>query len=42
MMTYFRAAAFPFDAHPRLAAWYEGIEALPAWRESEDPLWKPA
>lgn len=42
MMTYFRPAAFPFHAYPRLAAWYERMEALPAWRESEDPLWKPA
>jgi glutathione S-transferase len=42
MATYFRAAAFPFADLPRLAAWYERIEALPAWRESEDPLWTPA
>lgn len=42
MATYFRAAEFPFAARPRLAAWYARIEALPAWRETEDPLWGTA
>lgn len=39
MVTYFRAARFPFDDWPAFADWYGRIEALPAWRETEDPLW---
>lgn len=40
MATYFRAAAFPFDAHPALADWYARIEARPSWRASRAPLWE--
>jgi len=39
MLTYFRAARFPFAAHPRLRGWYERIEALESWRATADPLW---
>lgn len=39
MLTYFRAAGFPFAAFPGLAAWYGRIEALPAWRASATGLW---
>lgn len=39
MTTYFRAASFPFDAHPALAAWHARIEALDAWRETAVAPW---
>jgi glutathione S-transferase len=40
MMTYFRAAHFPFGNTPCLSAWYGRIEALDAWRSTETPLWR--
>lgn len=40
MMTYFRAATFPFAAFPHLAAWYDRLESLDAWQRTEVPLWK--
>jgi glutathione S-transferase len=42
MMTYFRAAQFPFAKTPALSGWYARIEALDAWRSTETPLWKAA
>ncbi|TAK72948.1 MAG: glutathione S-transferase family protein [Gammaproteobacteria bacterium] len=39
MMTYFRFAKFPFDKFPALKDWYERIEALDAWKQSESKLW---
>ena len=41
MMTYARIASFPFDVYTGIAAWYERIEALPAWQATQDPLWVP-
>ena len=42
MMTYFRAAGFPFPEWPHLGDWYARIEALPAWRATEAELWSAA
>lgn len=42
MTTYLRAAAFPFERWPALAAWHARIEALPAWRATRAPLWEGA
>ncbi len=39
MMTYARAAAFPFDAFPHIAAWYGRIEALDAWKGTAAGPW---
>jgi glutathione S-transferase len=39
MATYFRAAAFPFERFPDIAAWYGRIESLESWRDTECPLW---
>ena len=39
MTTYFRAAAFPFDAFPGIAAWQERLASLPSWRDTTHPLW---
>ena len=39
MMTYFRAAGFPFDEFPQLADWYGRVESIEAWQKTEDPLW---
>lgn len=39
MMTYFRAAAFPFQRFPKIADWYARIESLDSWRATESPLW---
>jgi glutathione S-transferase len=39
MMTYFRAAQFPFPEWRNLGDWYARIEALPAWRATEAELW---
>jgi glutathione S-transferase len=39
MMTYARAAAFPFDDTPALAAWYRRIESLDAWRATAVAPW---
>jgi glutathione S-transferase len=39
MMTYARAARFPFDAYPHLAAWYERVEALDAWKATATAPW---
>jgi glutathione S-transferase len=39
MMTYFRAARFPFPEWRHLGDWYARIEALPAWRATETELW---
>jgi len=40
MMTYFRAAHFPFRKTPSLSGWYARIEALDAWRSTETALWR--
>jgi glutathione S-transferase len=40
MMTYFRAAEFPFADFPDLAAWYERLEALDAWQRTAADPWK--
>lgn len=42
MMTYFRAARFPFPEWRNLGDWYSRIEALPAWRATEAELWSVA
>ena len=39
MMTYFRAAKFPFHKTPHLGDWYARMNALDAWRSTETPLW---
>lgn len=39
MMTYFRAARFPFAERPNLGDWYVRIEALDAWRSTVTALW---
>jgi glutathione S-transferase len=39
MTTYFRHAAFPFAAHPRIRDWCDRLDALDSWRASADPLW---
>jgi glutathione S-transferase len=39
MVTYFRFAEFPFQEFPAFRDWYEHIESLDAWKESESPLW---
>jgi glutathione S-transferase len=39
MMTYFRAAQFPFPEWRNLGDWYARIEALPAWRATQAELW---
>jgi glutathione S-transferase len=39
MMTYARAAAFPFGRFPHIAVWYERIEALPAWQATAVAPW---
>ena len=39
MTTYFRAAGFPFQRFPNIAAWYARIESLESWRETLAPLW---
>lgn len=40
MMTYFRAAEFPFAAFPNLTAWHGRLEALEAWQETKTELWQ--
>jgi glutathione S-transferase len=40
MMTYFRAANFPFEKTPFLSARYARVEALDAWQSTEAPLWR--
>jgi glutathione S-transferase len=39
MLTYFRAAAFPFERFPKIAAWYARIESFDSWRATQSPLW---
>jgi glutathione S-transferase len=39
MMTYAHAASFPFGEFPRIAGWYERIEALDAWRATAAGPW---
>jgi glutathione S-transferase len=39
MMTYFRYARFPFEHHSEISNWYQRIEVLKGWQESQDPLW---
>ena len=39
MMMYVRRAFFPFSEFPAIAAWYERIEALDAWRATAVPPW---
>ena len=40
MTTYFRAASFPFDAHPHVSAWLDRLARVPAWSESLADLWR--
>lgn len=39
MMTYFRFGKFPFNRFPHLSRWYETIEKLAAWRNTQDATW---
>jgi len=39
MMTYTRAARFPFEAFPHVAAWYARVEALDAWKATATAPW---
>ena len=39
MMTYADAAQFPFGALPGIAAWYERVASLPAWRATAEGPW---
>jgi glutathione S-transferase len=39
MMTYFRAADFPFQRLPKIADWYARIESFDSWRGTQSPLW---
>jgi glutathione S-transferase len=39
MLSYFRAAGFPWSAHPALAGWYSRIEARESWRATRTPPW---
>jgi glutathione S-transferase len=39
MMMYVRRAWFPFSEFPAIAAWYERIEALDAWRRTAVEPW---
>jgi glutathione S-transferase len=39
MMMYVRRAFFPFSEFPAIAAWYERIEDLEAWRETAVEPW---
>jgi glutathione S-transferase len=39
MMMYVRRAFFPFSEFPAIAAWYERIEALEAWRATAVQPW---
>ena len=39
MMTYARAAAFPFVAFPHIARWYGRIETLDAWKATAAGPW---
>jgi glutathione S-transferase len=39
MMTYARAASFPFGEFPHIAAWYGRIEALDAWKATAAGPW---
>lgn len=40
MMTYFHHAGFPFIDYSSLHRWYQKIESMPAWKQTEDQLWK--
>ena len=40
MMTYARAARFPFDVYTNIARWYARIEALPAWQATAEGPWR--
>lgn len=40
MMMYVRPAGFPFHDFPGIAAWYERIEALEAWKATAAGPWK--
>ena len=39
LLTYFRAADFPFGEFENLASWYGRIESLPAWRATATAPW---
>jgi glutathione S-transferase len=39
MMTYFKAAEFPFPNFPMICAWYARIGAFESWRETLSPIW---
>ncbi len=39
MMTYARAAGFPFAAFPRIAAWYARMEAMASWQATAEGPW---
>jgi len=40
MMTYFKAARFPFSSYPAIKTWYGQIEKLPAWKETAVDPWR--
>lgn len=40
MMTYFQAMDFPFEKTPHLKRWFDGIQALDAWKETQVSPWK--
>jgi len=42
MMTYFRAAAFPFEEFPGLDAWFGRLESVEAWQKTATSLWTAA
>lgn len=40
MLTYFRAAEFPWRAHPALGDWYARLGSRASWRATRAPLWE--
>jgi glutathione S-transferase len=39
MMTYFHFGNFPFERFPHLRRWYQTIEKLDAWQNTQQPIW---
>lgn len=39
MMSYFRFVEFPFSDYPNVKNWYERIESIDAWKNTEAELW---
>lgn len=42
MTAYFHVAGFPFGDFPALAAWYERVDGLAAWRATATAFWSAA